>query len=38
VSSFVVVTENQCALSDKHFILVVSDSYIPITLNLCVYY
>jgi len=37
VLSFVLVTENQCALSDKHLILVVSDSYILITLKLCMY-
>jgi len=37
VLSFVVVNENQHALSDKHFVLVVSDSYILITLKLCVY-
>jgi len=36
VLSFVVVTENQCALSNKHFILAVSDSYILITLTLCI--
>jgi len=38
VLSFVVVTENQYALSDKHFILVVSDFYILIALKLCMYY
>jgi len=36
--SFVVVTKNQCAVSDKHLILIVGDSYILISLKLCVYY
>ena len=34
---FFVVPENQCAVSDKHLILVVSDSYILTTLKLCMH-